>query len=552
MKHISNTLKWRFVLPVTVLLWVALPMLAASAKPLSQRITDDPMYFDAFPDDSFCAIVLQMLNEDGGNRTVLSIMNADDRLLLSQVEFLYVQNMNIKDLTGLSYFSGLKSLVCNYNSLKELDVSHNALLEYLYCSDNELSTLNTSKNPKLKELLCGWNPLIALDVSQNSLLESLQCYQNKLTVLDVSANPELNHLRCSENQLLALNISNNPKLRLVDCNRNKLSVLDVWQNTSLNYLSCDENLITELDISHNSLLEDLYCGSNQLKVLDVSNNLELKVLGCGFNQIDTLNITQNIKLESLFCALNQITELDISHNPLLGYINCGYNQLSLLDVSHNPLLRQLLCRNNYLTGLDVSHTVLEYLDCIENFLPSPADVIGWQELGLEINSLSNIYSGTFLYYIQKIIEYYRISGTIYYQPSPIPATITLSDSTGIVGSTKTHPQTGTYTLFLPTGLQHEYYTLTVTKPGYLTYTIKNIPLGVLAYADITQLAGDLNDDGVVNAEDLTILLAQFNKPPQADNSADIDGNGIVNAVDLTYLLAGFNKHDVEVQWLEIR
>jgi hypothetical protein len=29
--------------------------------------------------------------------------------------------------------------------------------------------------------------------------------------------------------------------------------------------------------------------------------------------------------------------------------------------------------------------------------------------------------------------------------------------------------------------------------------------------------------------------------------ADIDGNGIVNATDLTYLLAGFNKRDVVVE-----
>jgi hypothetical protein len=32
--------------------------------------------------------------------------------------------------------------------------------------------------------------------------------------------------------------------------------------------------------------------------------------------------------------------------------------------------------------------------------------------------------------------------------------------------------------------------------------------------------------------------------------ADIDGNGIVNAADLTYLLAGFNKRDVDIDMLD--
>ena len=53
--------------------------------------------------------------------------------------------------------------------------------------------------------------------------------------------------------------------------------------------------------------------------------------------------------------------------------------------------------------------------------------------------------------------------------------------------------------------------------------------------DISHLAGDVNGDGVVNAEDLTHLLTQFNKPPSEENNADIDGSGIVNAVDLPYL-----------------
>jgi hypothetical protein len=48
--------------------------------------------------------------------------------------------------------------------------------------------------------------------------------------------------------------------------------------------------------------------------------------------------------------------------------------------------------------------------------------------------------------------------------------------------------------------------------------------------------------------DLTCLLSEFNRTPLIFREADIDGNGIVNAADLTYLLAGFNKRDVAVEW----
>ena len=64
--------------------------------------------------------------------------------------------------------------------------------------------------------------------------------------------------------------------------------------------------------------------------------------------------------------------------------------------------------------------------------------------------------------------------------------------------------------------------------------------------DITQLAGDVNGDGFVNAVDLTLFLSEFAGAPTTYPYADIDGNGSVNAVDLTYLLAGFGKTNVVI------
>jgi Leucine-rich repeat (LRR) protein len=52
--------------------------------------------------------------------------------------------------------------------------------------------------------------------------------------------------------------------------------------------------------------------------------------------------------------------------------------------------------------LDVTKALeLKYLDCRNNYMATPEDVIGWEDLGLTINSPHNLQSGTFWYYNQS-------------------------------------------------------------------------------------------------------------------------------------------------------
>jgi hypothetical protein len=143
------------------------------------------------------------------------------------------------------------------------------------------------------------------------------------------------------------------------------------------------------------------------------------------------------------------------------------------------------------------------------------------------------------------------AGAILYQPSSTPATITLYDNNSGQDYITTTASDGAFALSVPIAPSGTRYTLKVTKPGYLSYTINNLALtdgDDIGTIDIRQLAGDVNGDGIVNAVDLTCLLSEFNRDPLIFREADIDGNGIVNAADLTYLLAGFNKRDVAVEW----
>jgi M6 family metalloprotease-like protein len=144
-------------------------------------------------------------------------------------------------------------------------------------------------------------------------------------------------------------------------------------------------------------------------------------------------------------------------------------------------------------------------------------------------------------------ETVRIAGAVLYQPSTRPAKVELHNNAGgQTITTFTAAADGAYELTIPTPQEGARYTLVVTKPGYLSYTIKNLDLANWEdekTIDIRQLAGDVNGDGIVNAVDLTCLLSEFNRDPLIFMDADIDGNGIVNAADLTYLLAGFNRRD---------
>jgi len=72
---------------------------------------------------------------------------------------------DLTDLIGIEKLTNLRELYCEYNQLKELDISKNIKLEYLFCHHNQLTKLDLSNNIELKYLSC--NHLTELDLSKN-------------------------------------------------------------------------------------------------------------------------------------------------------------------------------------------------------------------------------------------------------------------------------------------------------------------------------------------------------------------------------------------------
>jgi len=225
--------------------------------------------------------------------------------------------------------TALTNLNCFYNRLTKLDISKNTALTSFSCSSNQLTELDVSKNTALLYLSCSENNLSSLDVSNNTALISLTCYSNPLMSLDVSKNTALIQLRCYYNQLASLNVSFNTALTQLECKGNLLTSLDVSANTALTQLECNGNLLTSLDVSANTALTNLDCGANQLTSLDVSGCAALTSLGCYNNPLKSLNVSELVELLYLVCSNNQLTSLDVSSCVALSRLYCNANNFSV-------------------------------------------------------------------------------------------------------------------------------------------------------------------------------------------------------------------------------
>lgn len=122
-------------------------------------------------------------------------LDADNLAKVEAVESLYLENMNLTDLSGIEYFTNLKTLSCNNNNLQVLDVSKLKSLKTLRCSSCGLTTLNVEGLSNLWELTCTSNNLTSLNLSGLNV-GTLQCAVNLLETLDISEQTNLKTLKC--------------------------------------------------------------------------------------------------------------------------------------------------------------------------------------------------------------------------------------------------------------------------------------------------------------------------------------------------------------------
>ena len=100
--------------------------------------------------------------------------------------------------------------------------------------------------------------------------------------------------------------------------------------------------------------------------------------------------------------------------------------------------------------------------------------------------------------------------------------------------------------FTLTGIPAGTYILVVSTPGYLTREIGNVVVAATpiqistAITPIELMAGDTNNDTLINLTDLQAILTSYNSVGAAA-AIDFNGDGLINLSDLQVVLTNYNK-----------
>jgi uncharacterized repeat protein (TIGR01451 family) len=332
---------------ILLLLIVCLQLLPAKA----QWVTIPDANFAAFLQTNFPTC----MNGNLMDTTCAGIVNATG---------VSINNSFISDLTGISHFSNLTSLLCGYNQLTSL-------------------------------------PTLPIT------LTNLQCYHNQLSSLP-NLPPNLIYLGADYNQLNNLPQLPNT-LQYLYCNDNQLTSLPVLPN-SLIALKCQNNLLTNLpDLPLN--LEDLICSNNQLNFLP-SLPINLDELDCSFNYLTYLpQVPEYITFliindNNISCLYNVPDALfvGITNNPITCIPNdCFTFPLGLpLCIDDDPINNP----NNCMSDFNISGNV--YNDQNSNCLYDLSD-LGTSNISLKLFNSANT----------LIAQNYSVNGTYgfsVYQP----------------------------------------------------------------------------------------------------------------------------------------
>ncbi len=142
---------------------------------------------------------------------------------------IYIPQSSINDITGIQSFSNLKELYCSGNNLTTLNLNGLLNLERLNLVGNKFTSLSFQElsNLNLMYLDLGSNPITTLDVSGLKKLVELKCEYSQLTELNVSGLLNLDTLLLQYNNLTTVDLNGLINLRRLECNNNKMITLDV-------------------------------------------------------------------------------------------------------------------------------------------------------------------------------------------------------------------------------------------------------------------------------------------------------------------------------------
>jgi len=303
---------------------------------------------------------------------------------VAAVDTIFMDAMPIYNLTGLQYFTGLKSLTITHcplssvpalpDSLTFLNVSYDSSITSLPSLPNSLITLvcNNNSLASLPQLPVG---LINLSAFQNVSLHNLGNLPSSLEYLHCSGDslasfpyaPNLKRIYASSNQISSILLFP-PQIELLDIDYNEISSLPPLP-ASIRYFYCHMNLLTSFPELPDSIIL-LGLSSNNISHIDSFPKC-LKWLSISSNNLDSIPPFPE-GIEEIAIAYNNlvalppipesVTELTCYRNNITELPTLPLN-LDWLWIDDNPI--SCLPPINSVDWIRINGT---YIHCLPNYI----------------------------------------------------------------------------------------------------------------------------------------------------------------------------------------
>ena len=287
-----------------------------------------------FQDVNFKNALLDLPINYNSSGTVYPMIDANNDDEITQAEAQLVQKLNLNyvelnDLTGLQYFTNLKS----FESLFFNGTS------FVY------PTLTNLENVTLSNAVTGLSNLVNLNLSSNINLKTVSCFTNA-TTLNVSNLAQLTNLTLSGN-FTSLNINDAVNLLFLNIYA-PLNTLNLNNNTKLININLSNTTFTNLNLSACLNLEIIEISNGEMQTLNLGTIKHVRYLFVPNNKLISLNANNLFNIDIVNCQNNQLTnlylengtieqEVDFTGNPNLASICCDANEIVYIQNDCNIL-----------------------------------------------------------------------------------------------------------------------------------------------------------------------------------------------------------------------
>ncbi len=257
-----------------------------------------------------------------------------------QIGTIIVENGNISDLSGMEFFTNLKTFSCADNQITTVDPLANLIsLQILSIQNNQVTSVDLS---------AGF-----------SLLTDFTFSGNAVTYLDLSGCSSLTYINTLDlNNINYFNIQGCSSIPTINITSSVLSFFDFTGCTGLNNLTVWNSQLNALDFSNLNCQFITLQDNNLVTTMTFNNNPNLSSLSVFGSPITTLDVSSLTALNSFWCANHPLLEtifaknganesFTLGNNPNLSFICADDAQVASVQTYLNANgLSNIVC-NSY-------------------------------------------------------------------------------------------------------------------------------------------------------------------------------------------------------------